>query len=164
MSESKIFRAGAVGALMDEYERAAIDLKRTVESLSEDAYNEVRDPATQDENCRSIATILSHVVSSGYSYADHLRRPFGMNSTRPARRLLTQREALEQINAMLAYTADTLNGRWEMSEEEITGVKIDSTWGVSYDMEQLMEHAIVHILRHRRQLDKFCATHRIASP
>ena len=27
--------------------------------------------------------------------------------------------------------------------------------GQSYDAEQLLEHAIVHILRHRRQIEKF---------
>ena len=152
----RIFRKGAVGALMDEYERAALDLKRTLESLSDVVYNKVIDPATEDENCRSIATIMSHVVSAGYSYADHLRRPFGIVSTRPVRRMLTRNESLEQIDAILAYTAGTLDGRWEMPEEQITDTKIQSSWGVAYDMEQLLEHAIVHILRHRRQIEKFC--------
>ena len=35
-----------------------------------------------------------------------------------------------------------------MSEEEISGTVINSPWGVVYDVEQLLEHAIVHILRH----------------
>ena len=142
---------------MDEYERAAFDLKRTVASLADDIYEKLIDPATEDENCRSIATIMSHVVSAGYSYADHLRRPFGMTSTRPPRRRLTRTEALDEIGAVLAYTAETLEGRWEMSEEQIANTKILSTWGIAYDMEQLLEHAIVHILRHRRQIEKFCA-------
>jgi hypothetical protein len=33
--------------------------------------------------------------------------------------------------------------------------KIHVTWGQSYDVEQLFEHAIVHILRHRRQIERF---------
>lgn len=28
-------------------------------------------------------------------------------------------------------------------------------WGQYYDIEQLVEHAIVHILRHRRQIERF---------
>jgi hypothetical protein len=28
-------------------------------------------------------------------------------------------------------------------------------WGQHYDIEQMMEHAIVHVLRHRRQVEKF---------
>jgi hypothetical protein len=33
--------------------------------------------------------------------------------------------------------------------------KILVRWGQTYDVEQLMEHAIVHILRHRRQIERF---------
>jgi uncharacterized damage-inducible protein DinB len=42
-----------------------------------------------------------------------------------------------------------------LSEGEITGTVIRSGWGVTYDAEQLLEHAIVHVLRHRRQIEKF---------
>jgi hypothetical protein len=34
---------------------------------------------------------------------------------------------------------------------------IEARWGPRYDLEQLLEHAIVHVLRHRRQIDKFLA-------
>lgn len=33
--------------------------------------------------------------------------------------------------------------------------KILVRWGQLYDVEQLFEHAIVHILRHRRQIERF---------
>ena len=56
---------------------------------------------------------------------------------------------------MLAYTAETLEGRWEMSDEEMMSAVIHSGWGVRYDAEQLLEHAVVHVLRHRRQIEKF---------
>jgi uncharacterized damage-inducible protein DinB len=159
MSEIKTFRPGAVGALMDEYERAALELKKTIESISEEAYNRLMDPETADENCRSIATISSHVVSSGYSYADYLRKVFEIGSNRPPRRMLARIEVPEQMDAMLVYTIETLQEHWELSEEEIVQTKIQSGWGVSYDMEQLLEHAIVHILRHRRQIEKFLHKH-----
>jgi uncharacterized damage-inducible protein DinB len=62
---------------------------------------------------------------------------------------------LEQFEAALEYTARTLEGRWLMSDEEITSTVINSPWGVVYDLEQMLEHAIVHVLRHRRQIEKF---------
>lgn len=34
---------------------------------------EVSDPQTEDEACRSVQTIMSHVVHAGYGYADYLR-------------------------------------------------------------------------------------------
>lgn len=49
----------------------------------------------------------------------------------------------------------TLEGRWEMSEEDIRGTVIHVRWGVTYDLEPLLEHAIVHVLQHRRQIEKF---------
>ena len=33
--------------------------------------------------------------------------------------------------------------------------KMKVSWGQSYDVEQILEHAIVHVLRHRRQIEWF---------
>lgn len=153
------FRKGAIGALMDELERATLELRMRIDPLSLQTYEHLMDPATEDENCRSIQTIISHVVSSGYSYADYLRTAFGIKSSRPPYRMLPRAEVLPAIDAMLEYTTDTLENKWEMPEEQIVAVRIHSRWGVDYDMEQLLEHAIVHVLRHRRQIDKFLKAH-----
>jgi uncharacterized damage-inducible protein DinB len=141
--------------LMDEYERAAAELRRVVEQIPDEEFARVVDSQTKDEDSRSVQTIMSHVVGAGYSYADYIRELFSVAPGRPPYRLLSRRESLEQLDAALAYTAQALEGRWEMSEKEITGTVIRSSWGVVYDMEQLLEHAIVHVLRHRRQIEKF---------
>lgn len=151
----KSYRTGPVGALMDEYERAAAELRRVVEQIPEDDVVRVVDSQTTDEACRSVQTIMSHVVSAGYGYADYIRGVFSVPSSRPPKGLLSPQESLDQLEAMLVYTAQTLEGRWEMSDEEMMGTVIRSGWGVTYDLEQLLEHAIVHILRHRRQIEKF---------
>ena len=64
---------------------------------------------------------------------------------------------------MLEYTAQTLEGRWEMTDEEIERITMPTGWGVTYNLEQLLEHAIVHILRHRRQIEKFVLQGKIAT-
>ena len=158
----KSYRDGAIGALMDEYERAASELARLVERIPDDEFTRVVDSQTQDEDCRSAQTIMSHVVGAGYGYADYLREQFSMDSTRPPRKLLTRRESLEQLEATLRYTVETLEGRWGMSAEEISGVVVKTRWGPVYDAEGLLEHAVVHILRHRRQIEKFIWQGRIA--
>lgn len=152
---SKTYRSGAIGALMDEYERAAAELRRLVEQIPDEEFARVVDSRTKDEDCRSAQTIMSHVVGAGYGYADYIRGLFSVASSRPPYRLLSRRESLEQLDAVLAYTAQTLEGRREMSEKEISGAVIESSWGVVYDLEQLLEHAIVHVLRHRRQIENF---------
>jgi uncharacterized damage-inducible protein DinB len=149
------YRKGGIGALMDEYERAASDLKHLIEQIPDDDFVRIVDAETKDEACRSVQTIMSHVVRAEYGYADGIRQQFSIASTRPQPAQLSRQEALEQLEAALRYTAETLDGRWEMSDEEIAAVVIHSPWGVTYDMEQLLEHAIVHILRHRRQIEKF---------
>jgi uncharacterized damage-inducible protein DinB len=149
------YRPGPIGALMDEYERAVSELRRLVERVPEDEAVRVVDPHTEDDDCRSVQTVMSHVVGAGYGYADYLRQVFSIPSARPPRRLLSPHEFLEQLDAMLSYTVLTLEGRWEMSADEITSAVINSGWGVRYDVEQLLEHAIVHVLRHRRQIERF---------
>jgi uncharacterized damage-inducible protein DinB len=151
----KTYRTGAIGALMDEYERAASDLRRLIERIPEDDFVRVVDEQTTDDDCRSVQTIVSHVVRAGCGYADYIREQFSIASTRPENKLLSYQESLEQLDATLQYMAQTLEGRWGMSYEEISSIVINSRWGVVYDMEQLLEHAIVHILRHRRQIEKF---------
>jgi uncharacterized damage-inducible protein DinB len=68
-----------------------------------------------------------------------------------------------QLVSMLEYTVQTLEGRWEMTDEEIEGITLQTGWEVTYNLEQLLEHAIVHILRHRRQIEKFMLQGKIAA-
>jgi uncharacterized damage-inducible protein DinB len=158
------YRSGAIGALMDEYERAASELTSLVEQIPDDEFVRVVDSQTQDEDCRSVQTIMSHVARAGYGYADYIREQLSIASTRPQPKLLSRQEALEQLEAALRYTIQTLEGRWEMSAEEISGIVIKTRWGAVYDAEGLLEHAIVHILRHRRQIEKFIRQGKVSVP
>jgi uncharacterized damage-inducible protein DinB len=154
---TKTFRAGNIGALMDEYERATVELRRLVESLPESKYTEILDCETADEDCRSVQTIMAHVVGAGYSYADYLRAHLAIDSHRPASERLSKSQTAAALDRMLEYTIETFEGRWIMSEDEINAAVIDTSWGSTYDIEQLFEHAIVHILRHRRQIERLLA-------
>ena len=149
---------------MDEYERAASELRRLIERIPEDDFVRVVDSRTQDDDCRSVQTIMSHVVRAGYGYADYIREQFSIASTRPQPSLLSQQESLKQLDAALRYTVQTLEGRWEMSGEEISATVIKTRWGAVYDVEGLLEHAIVHILRRRRQIEKFASQGLITVP
>jgi hypothetical protein len=155
LKTKKNYRRGAVGAMMDEYERAALELKSLLETISEEDFTCIADPDTTDERCRSIQTVTSHVVGAGFGYANYIREQFSMNFEPIPPAIFSRNEIGEKIAAMLDYTVETLDGRWEMTDEEIGRVKINSRWGPAYDLEQLLEHAIVHILRHRRQIEKF---------
>jgi hypothetical protein len=68
----KIYRSGAIGALMDEYERVALELKNLLSTVSQQEFIKICDPVTKDEDCRSIQTIMKHVVNAGYRYLDQI--------------------------------------------------------------------------------------------
>lgn len=151
------YRKGAIGALMDEYERAAGELKNLVSKITSNDFEKIVDLKTKDDDCRSVQTIISHVINSGYGYANYIRDWFAIPKSSPERRLISKNDFSIELDKMLAYTAETLEGKWEYSDEEIMKVKMIVRWGPQYDLEQLLEHAIVHILRHRRQIEKFIA-------
>jgi uncharacterized damage-inducible protein DinB len=152
-----ISRTGAIGALLDEYERAIEDLKSIIHNIPVKQLAAVVDDQTKDDDCRSVQTILTHVVGSGYNYAlviDRLKHP-----------MLTYREKiprnetgeyLKDLDMVFQYTAKVLGQFTDKEiEEPDNSKKILTRWNQWYDIEQLMEHAIVHILRHRRQIEKF---------
>ena len=150
---TKIYRRGPVGALMDEYERAAGELVSLIEGISDEEYELVRD-AEAEEDSRSIQTILTHVVSAGYGHAGMLRTTWGLERMKRWRELFPRGEARSRIAGMLAYTSETLDGKWDLSEEDAEALRIHSGWGAVYDLEQFLEHMVVHVLRHRRQIER----------
>jgi len=152
---TQTFRPGALGALMDEYERAIRDLAEVLAPLSQTGFEALRDDETPDEDCRSIRTVLNHVVRSGYGYVGYLRSAQGRDFPAPAFRVETPAEAIRELAAVARTTADTFEGNWRMPDELIESARIQSRWGPVFNLEQMFEHAIVHILRHRRQIERF---------
>lgn len=149
------FRKGAVGALMDEYERAAFELRTIVERIGKKEFVRIADAETENEECRSIQTMMSHIVDAGYAYSNDIR-PLMSKKVEPYQFKIISYENFEnEIDKMLAYTVETLDGKWELSYEEIDKIIYISPSGYKQDLEQILEHAIVHILRHRRQTEKF---------
>ncbi|HQR40983.1 MAG TPA: DinB family protein [Blastocatellia bacterium] len=159
----KEYRQGAVGALMDEYERVVGELAHVVETLSDDEYQQVRDTVTTDEACRSFRTILTHVIGAGYGYAGMMRDFWGVERVGRPDDVPTAAAALDGLQSILAYMSETLDGHWDLSEEDSNAMKMPARWGPVYDFEQLFEHAIVHVMRHRRQVERFLARDRATS-
>jgi hypothetical protein len=71
------------------------------------------------------------------------------------RKQISKEEIGAEIDKVLAYTVETLEGRWEMSFAELEKVIVARKGNFSENLEQSLEHAVLHILRHRRQIEKF---------
>jgi len=148
---------GAVGALLDEYEKSIQELCVLLDSVNVQQLVQIVDYKTKDEDCRSIQTIMTHVVYAGYNYTDYIRNKYVEKvQFRKKEKKNSIEEYKSGLSEMFAYAeqlfVENPNLPIEIGEEEN---KMRVSWNQSYDIEQIMEHAIVHILRHRRQIERF---------
>jgi uncharacterized damage-inducible protein DinB len=148
---------GAIGALLDEYEKALNELIDIIEHITEEELLEIVDKNTKDKDCRSIQAILNHVLRAGYNYAIEIRRHLGESYEFLVPELMTSTKAYKKaLRGMFAFNEVLFSDHKNLELEEYSDhKKIKVRWGQSYDIEQLLEHAIVHILRHRRQIERF---------
>ncbi|MEP6712193.1 MAG: DinB family protein [Ferruginibacter sp.] len=157
---NKQFREGAVGALLDEYEKAILALQVVINDISNEELITAVDMDTPDPDCRSIQTILSHVIRSGYAYAVYILKLREFKMDFPKRSLhLSVEEYQKDLNAIFSFTEAAFKNISDIELEHFDNdKKIITSWGESYSIEQITEHAIVHVLRHRRQIEKFKLT------
>lgn len=147
------YRIGATGSLMDEYERALFELKSVVQNIDEVNYSQIIEG--ESEHCCSIEVIMNHVVGAGRRYSNYIREALSMETFPVVEKKIALDEIASEIDKMFAYTVEIFDGRWKDLDEEMTSVYMDSRWGIRYNIDQMLEHAIVHTLRHRRQIQKF---------
>jgi uncharacterized damage-inducible protein DinB len=152
----KNYREGAVGALLDIYEQGITDLKSVIADIPNSALKIVIDLQTEDENCRSIQAILTHVIHSMYGYATSIHNSKKHYVERKEKiNYLTIKEYLQEFSDAFSFTESVFFEIKDYELEEFdNSLKIKVAWGQFYDIEQLTEHAIVHILRHKRQIEK----------
>ena len=144
---------GPLGALLDEYERALNEFVGVIDRLDAQMYDAILDLETPDTNCQSVKTICFHVLFAGYGYANAIREKFGADKSSPERFYPEQVEFPAAMAAMFAYTEQTLADRYSMTDDDLQESSIPLPWTQRHDLETLLEHAIVHILRHRRQVE-----------
>lgn len=147
------YRQGAIGSLLDEYERALEELKFVLQSVSANNYSRIVEG--ESEYCHSIEVIMNHVVRAGYGYAKYISDALSMSSSPVKDQQIPQIKIGEELEKMFAHTAEIFEGERKITDEEMENIFFKTRWSESYNIDQLMEHAIVHILRHRRQIEKF---------
>ena len=62
-------------------------------------------------------------------------------------------DALLNLDKMFQYTVDTFEDKWLLTDDDLLNTIIKTSW-TTYDLEAIIEHSIVHILRHRLQIEK----------
>ncbi|QKJ97809.1 MAG: hypothetical protein HND39_16855 [Ignavibacteriota bacterium] len=104
------YRKGGIGAVMDEYERAAAEFKNMIENISDSNFIKIVDTETKDDDCRSVQTIVSHVTNSGFGYANYIRDWYSIPKNSPERKLLTKVEFMSRFDNILPTHLKHLKG------------------------------------------------------
>lgn len=145
---------GAIAALMEEYKKAVDELIAVIEPISQQQLLRIIEPESSNPDCISIQTILTHVTASMFSYAVYIENSIGLKTFRPERLQFDHiTPYITRLREALKYNTDFFTRNPDITMEEFDqSKKINTRWGQQYDVEQMLEHAIVHILRHRRQI------------
>ena len=100
---------------------------------------------------------MTHVVDAGFRYAIQIGT-FLSGRPEPVKIIIeTSNDAIQMLEKVLFYTINSVQNNWNMTEEETASTEAETRWGMYY-IEMMFEHAVVHILRHRRQIEKFLLT------
>jgi hypothetical protein len=150
-------RSGPFGALMDEYARAAEDFCRVVESFDLARFDAER--PSNDPNTVSPRAICLHVVGAAHRYAHYIRKACGLDFVERYEADSTRLHSPRDIRALLAggiaLMEETVEPLLNATEAEIQALSFTVRWGPRYDPEMILEHAVCHVLRHRRQLERW---------
>lgn len=146
---------GAVNAILKVYKKSIDDLMSTIDTITDKQLIEIIGNKDINDECSSIQNILAHVVNSGYSYINYIQNHRKVIVFHKPK--WTSRNTIEEFKKDLEKMfrqseivfADIYDDELErFSQDE----KIHTNWKQYYDIEQIMEHAIVHIMRHELQI------------
>jgi uncharacterized damage-inducible protein DinB len=156
---NKTYRKGAIGALTDEYEKALEELKTVLTEIPDTEFNTVYNTDV-DTDFQSIRNLVLHMIRSGYVYANHIRIKFGDRYVVPEIEVTKTEQGIFELEKMFEYTVETFEDKWLLTYDELMKIRIKTSW-TTYDLEAIIEHGIVHILRHRLQIEKMIIKHKI---
>jgi len=123
-----------------------------LKNITIENFKEIKNDSVQ-EDFQSVRNIVLHIVNSGYVYANHIRKRFENTITNKEVKIDTVEEAFHHLDLMFQYTVDTFEDKWLLTDGELLNTIIKTSWS-TYDLEAIIEYAIVHILRHRLQIEK----------
>ena len=150
MNQNNTYRTnGAIGALLDEYEKSIVELKAVISSVSESELLATVDSETKDPDCVSIQSILTHIISAGYNYVIEIRNWLGEQKAFRKKEPLNSIDAYKAgLDQMFEFNVKLFDDYPSIKIDEVKNdKKITVRWKQQYDVEQLYEHAIVHVFK-----------------
>ncbi len=114
-------------------------------------------PATDDPSYASMEALLQHVLRAARGYMTWMCRVLELPD--PGIRPAPETDAVE---AEASSYLEHLRERWRLPLADVPEARFDrpehvSRWGVVYCVDAMLEHAVMHPLRHRFQLEELMA-------
>ena len=144
--------ARALVALHEQY------LREFLECWREADRSQLQLPETSDPNYESRATLLAHVLGCAARYltwmCDQLEIPAPAIEENPDPDEL-QRDPEPYLERVLAAWQGPLRS---LTEQRASSPVHESRWGVLYCIDAMLEHAVMHPIRHTFQLRELLAS------
>ena len=100
-----------------------------------------------------------HVCGAAHRYAHYIRKVRGVDFVEQYELDPSRLGSPQDVRGLLAeaiiFTETAVEPLLRATGEEIQGLAFTVRWGPRYDPEMLLEHAVCHVLRHRRQLERW---------
>ncbi|MEW5701094.1 MAG: hypothetical protein AB1792_02530 [Candidatus Zixiibacteriota bacterium] len=148
--------SGPLQALIDEYARAMAEWADVLNGVTPQQY--IATMSLSDANSPNLQAIGRHVAGAAHSYVDHIedalggvdrgRRKHECDCDTPASTIRSAWEGFDRMVVLLSRVR-------RFTDDDMEKVQFVARWGEHYNMSQMLEHAIVHILRHRRQIERW---------
>ncbi len=114
---------------------------------------EIKLPATDDSDYQSLDHLLVHVFRAGRGYMTWMCEKLGLPDPD-----INPAPSVEEVEEQCDEYLDYLLEKWreplsQVSEEAMNAVH-KARWGTDMAIESMMEHAVMHPLRHSFQLEE----------
>jgi len=146
-----MFKSNAVRSCVELHE---VELRRFYDTFLAFRASGTRLPATDDPSYQSSDHLAGHVLRAARNYLTWI----GECVRRPVTDVDPEVDPL-RIAARGPAFIDEVLAAWRrhlaaLEDRELAPAMYKSRWGDDYDIEQMLEHAIVHPMRHRIQLER----------
>jgi uncharacterized damage-inducible protein DinB len=117
-------------------------------------------PATDDSDYASLEHVLHHVLRAARGYMTWMCEKLELPDPQ-----IEPAPPPEQVAAGAERYLDHLLARWRLplaavDEERASRPSYKSRWGMDYSIDSMLEHALVHPVRHSFQLEEMLAAGR----
>ena len=146
-----MFKSNAVRSLVELHEA---EMDRFWEAWQAFRTSGTRLPQTDDPNYQSAEHLGGHVMRAARNYLTWI----GQCAGRPVTDVDLDTDVMSIARKGRPFLDEILSA-WRrhlsaLEDGELEGKAYESRWGEPYNIEQMLEHAVVHPMRHRRQLER----------